>query len=80
MSVQRLRTGEQFLSDLRTRPRTVYVDGERVTNVAEGGHTADIFQRESSGESPETPKDGLLGGRQEVVAPVDCRSKRLMTR
>jgi hypothetical protein len=31
MSVQRLRTGKEFLSDLRTRPRTVCVDGKRVT-------------------------------------------------
>ena len=35
MAAQRLRTGKDFLSDLRNRPRAVYVDGERVTNVAE---------------------------------------------
>ena len=35
MAAQRLRTGTDFLSDLRNKPRTVYVDGERVTNVAE---------------------------------------------
>ena len=35
MAAQRLRTGADFLSDLRNKPRTVYVDGERVTNVAE---------------------------------------------
>jgi 4-hydroxyphenylacetate 3-monooxygenase len=32
MSVSRLRTGEDFLSDLRRSPRAIYVDGERVTN------------------------------------------------
>jgi len=35
MATQGLRTGADFLSDLRNKPRTVYVDGKRVTNVAE---------------------------------------------
>src|SRR3954462_2962841 len=35
MAAQHPRTGADFLSDLRNKPRTVYVDGERVTNVAE---------------------------------------------
>ena len=35
MAAERLRTGADFLSDLRNRPRTVYVDGERVTDVGE---------------------------------------------
>src|SRR5438105_13206723 len=49
-------------------------------NVVEGADTPDIFQRESAGESREAPQHGLLSSRQEVVAPVDCPSKRLMTR
>lgn len=32
MSVSRLRTGQDFLSDLKQRPRAVYVDGERVSD------------------------------------------------
>jgi 4-hydroxyphenylacetate 3-monooxygenase len=32
MSVSRLRTGEEFLSDLRKSCRAIYVDGERVSN------------------------------------------------
>ena len=35
MSDQRLRNGQDFLSDLRKRPRAVYVDGERVSNAAD---------------------------------------------
>ena len=35
MNISRLRTGEDFLSDLKQRPRSVYVDGERVTNPAD---------------------------------------------
>src|SRR3954464_6664876 len=35
MPAQRLRTGADFLSDLRNKPRTVFIDGERVTNAAE---------------------------------------------
>src|SRR3954454_25133724 len=49
-------------------------------NVIEGAHTLDIVQRESAGESAEAPQHSLLGNRQEVVAPVDCALKRLMTR
>lgn len=32
MSVSRLRTGDDFLSDLRRSSRSIYVDGERVSN------------------------------------------------
>src|SRR3954465_12337098 len=35
MPAQRLRTGADFLSDLRNKPRTVFIDGERGTNAAE---------------------------------------------
>jgi 4-hydroxyphenylacetate 3-monooxygenase len=35
MSVSRLRTGQDFLADLKRRPRTVFLDGERVSNPAE---------------------------------------------
>src|SRR5688572_31024436 len=35
MSARRLRSGEEFLSDLRNRRLSVYVDGERVSNVAD---------------------------------------------
>ena len=35
MSVSRLRTGEDFLADLKRRPRSVFLDGERVSNPAE---------------------------------------------
>src|SRR5438105_13229592 len=38
------------------------------------------FQRESTSKRAEAPQHGLVGSRQEVVAPVDCPSKRLMTR
>src|SRR5207245_8314729 len=48
-------------------------------NVVEGADTRDVFQRESARKSAEAPQHGLLGSRQEVVAPVDCSSKRLMT-
>ena len=91
MSVQRLRTGEQFLSDLRTRPRTVYVDGERVTNVAEhaafrGGarSLAGLFDFAAAPENREamtfTPPDG--GGPvwrcwQIARSHADLRAKRI---
>src|SRR5439155_22037138 len=42
--------------------------------------TPDVFQRESASKRAEAPEHGLVGSRQEVVAPVDCPSKRLMTR
>jgi 4-hydroxyphenylacetate 3-monooxygenase len=72
MATQRLRTGADFVSDLRNRPRTVYVDGERVTNVAEhpafrGGarSIARLFDFAAAPENRETmtfvPTDG--GGR-----------------
>jgi 4-hydroxyphenylacetate 3-monooxygenase len=35
MSVSRLRTGQDFLSDLKRSPRSIYVDGEKVSNPAE---------------------------------------------
>ena len=35
MSVSRLRTGEDFLSDLKRSPRSIYIEGERVTNPVE---------------------------------------------
>jgi 4-hydroxyphenylacetate 3-monooxygenase len=35
MSVSRLRTGQDFLSDLKRSSRSIYVDGERVSNPAE---------------------------------------------
>ena len=35
MSVSRLRTGQDFLSDLRRSSRSIYVEGERVTNPAD---------------------------------------------
>jgi 4-hydroxyphenylacetate 3-monooxygenase len=69
MATQRLRTGADFLSDLRNKPRTVYVDGERVTNVAEhrafrGGarSIARLFDFAAAPENRETmtyvPSDG----------------------
>jgi 4-hydroxyphenylacetate 3-monooxygenase len=35
MSISRLRTGEDFLADLRRSSRSIYVDGERVSNPAD---------------------------------------------
>ncbi len=35
MSVSRLRTGQDFLSDLRRSSRSIYVEGERVANAAD---------------------------------------------
>src|SRR5204863_6597742 len=49
-------------------------------NVVEGADTPNVFQRESASKRAEAPQHGLVGSRQEVVAPVDCPSKRLMTR
>ena len=35
MSVSRLRTGQDFLSDLKRTARSIYVDGERISNPAD---------------------------------------------
>src|SRR5947207_8729005 len=35
MSVSRLRTGQDFLSDLKRTPRSIYVDGEKLSNPSE---------------------------------------------
>src|SRR5438552_8073299 len=49
-------------------------------NVVEGADARDVFQRESASKGAKAPQDSSLGTRQEFVAPVDCPSKRLMTR
>src|SRR5438105_9388626 len=49
-------------------------------NVVEGADARDVFQRESASKGANAPQHGLVGTRQELVAPVDCASKRLMTR
>jgi len=49
-------------------------------HVLEGADPADIFQGKSAGEDAQAPQHGLLDCRQQLVAPVDGVSKRLMTR
>src|SRR3954463_10851035 len=90
MAAQRLRTGADFLSDLRNKPRTVYVDGERVTNVAEhhafrGGarSLARLFDFAAAPENRDTmtyvPDDGAPAWRcwQIPRSHADLRAKRI---
>ena len=91
MATPRLRTGADFVSDLRNKPRNVYVDGERVTNVAEhrafrgGAHSiARLFDFAAAPENRDTmtvvPDDG--GGPawrcwQIPRSHADLRAKRI---
>src|SRR5690348_2819656 len=91
MTAHRLRTGADFVSDLRNKPRNVYVDGERVTNVAEhrafrGGarSIARLFDFAAAPENRDTmtfvPADG--GGPawrcwQIPRSHADLRAKRI---